>query len=65
MFYNRLEQNKSLKIMILIPKLYRMVLKEHESISCSVVSESATPWTIAYQAPLSMEFSRQETYWSG
>ena len=22
-----------------------------------------TPWTIAYQAPLSMEFSRQE-YWS-
>ena len=24
----------------------------------------ATPWTIAFQAPLSMEFSRQE-YWSG
>ena len=24
----------------------------------------ATPWTIAYQAPLSMEFSREE-YWSG
>ena len=24
----------------------------------------ATPWTTAYQAPLSMEFSRQE-YWSG
>ena len=24
----------------------------------------ATPWTVAYQAPLSMEFSRQE-YWSG
>ena len=23
-----------------------------------------TPWTIAHQAPLSMEFSRQE-YWSG
>ena len=23
-----------------------------------------TPWTIALQAPLSMEFSRQE-YWSG
>ena len=22
-----------------------------------------TPWTVAYQAPLSMEFSRQE-YWS-
>ena len=23
-----------------------------------------TPWTVAYQAPLSMRFSRQE-YWSG
>ena len=30
----------------------------------SVVSDSATPWTIAHQAPLFMEFSRQE-YWSG
>ena len=34
------------------------------SISCSVVSSSAIPWTVAHQAPLSMEFSRQE-YWSG
>ena len=25
---------------------------------------SETPWTVAYQAPLSMGFSRQE-YWSG
>ena len=31
---------------------------------CSVVSNSATPWTIALYAPLSMECSRQE-YWSG
>ena len=36
---------------------------------CSVVSDSSvTPWTVgsegARQAPLSMEFSRQE-YWSG
>ena len=30
----------------------------------SVVSSSATPWTVAHQAPLSMGFSRQE-YWSG
>ena len=30
----------------------------------SVVSDSATPWTTAHQAPLSMGFSRQE-YWSG
>ena len=26
--------------------------------------DSATPWTVACQAPLSMEFSRQD-YWSG
>ena len=32
--------------------------------SCSAVSNSATPWTVACQAPLFMEFSRQE-YWSG
>ena len=32
--------------------------------SCSVMSNSAIPWTVAYQAPSSMEFSRQE-YWSG
>ena len=31
---------------------------------CSAVSDSATPWTIAHKAPLSMAFSRQE-YWSG
>ena len=31
--------------------------------SGSVVSDSATPWTVAYQTP-SMRFSRQE-YWSG
>ena len=30
----------------------------------SRVQPLATPWTAAYQAPLSMEFSRQE-YWSG
>ena len=29
-----------------------------------VVSDSATPWTVAYQAPLSMGFPRQD-YWSG
>ena len=32
-------------------------------LSCSVTSNSATPWTIAHQAPLSMEFFKQE-YWS-
>ena len=33
-----------------------------KSLSC--VQLLATPWTIAYQAPLSMGFPRQE-YWSG
>ena len=32
--------------------------------SLSRVRLSATPWTVAYKAPLSREFSRQE-YWSG
>ena len=32
--------------------------------SLSHVQLFATPWTVAYQAPLSMEFSRQ-VYWSG
>ena len=33
-------------------------------VSYSVVSDSMTPWAVALQAPLFMEFSRQE-YWSG
>ena len=42
----------------------------HISICCCLASELccvwllATPWTVVYQAPLSMGFSRQE-YWSG
>ena len=32
--------------------------------SLSPVRLFATPWTVAYQAPQFMEFSRQE-YWSG
>ena len=32
--------------------------------SHSVMSNSVAPWIVACQAPLSMEFSRQE-YWSG
>ena len=37
---------------------------ESESVSRSVVSDSATPWSVAHQALLSMGFYRQE-YWSG
>ena len=35
-----------------------------ESVRHSDVSNPATPWTVAGQAPPSVEFSRQE-YWSG
>ena len=38
--------------------------KKEKVKSLSRVRLFATPWTVAYQAPLSMEFSRQE-YWSG
>ena len=31
---------------------------------CSVMSDSVTPWAVARQAPLSVEFPRQES-WSG
>ena len=44
--------------------LERRVFLLRQSISCSVVSDSVTPWTVACQAPLSMEFCRQE-YQSG
>ena len=37
---------------------------ESEVKSLSRVQLFAIPWTVAYQAPLSMQFSRQE-YWSG
>ena len=38
---------------------------ESESVSHSVVSDSLwSPWTVAHQASLSMEFSRRQ-YWSG
>ena len=32
--------------------------------SLSRIRLFVTPWTVAYQAPLSMEFPRQE-YWNG
>ena len=39
--------------------------KERKKVkSLSRVRLFSTPWTVAYQAPLSMGFSRQE-YWSG
>ena len=46
-----------------ITPAYRIGISS-ESVSRSVVSDSATECTVACQAPLSMGFSRQE-YWSG
>ena len=42
-----------------VPYLYFAIV---QSLSCVQLFE--TPWTVAHQAPLSMEFSRHE-YWSG
>ena len=39
-------------------------LSKYKGVGCSVVSDSATPRTVARQAALSMESSKQE-YWSG
>ena len=33
-------------------------------VSCSVMSDSATPWAVAHQDPLCVRFPRQE-YWNG
>ena len=41
------------------------ILENSDRVTCSVMSNSfATPWTVAYQAPLSMGFSRKK-HWSG
>ena len=41
-----------------------LISYEREGVSCSVLSDSVTPRTVAHEAPLSIGFSRQE-YWSG
>ena len=54
----RVPQFPHLLTVVNVIDLNRIVL------SRSIVSDSATPWTVAHQAPLSMGFSRQE-HWSG
>ena len=44
--------------------LYIKQINKEQLYSCSVASDSFNPWTVACEAPLSMEFSRQD-YWSG
>ena len=39
-------------------------ITKSKSFGHSIMSDSATPWTVAHQAPLSVGFPRQE-YWSG
>ena len=46
------------------PDSHHLYGKRSEVKSLSHVWLFATPWTVSYKAPLSMEFSRQE-YWSG
>ena len=55
---------KGVCIQSLIGEIRSYMLQESGNVSRSVVSDSTTLWTVACQAPLSMEFSRQE-HWSG
>ena len=48
-------------ISILVIKVF---FRFWRSVSCSVVSNSVTSWTVAHQSPLSKGFFRQE-HWSG
>ena len=62
MFKAYVDQQKSTKLVV-FPSL--VALHVVCMLIRSFVSDSlATPWTVAHQAPLSMEFPKQE-YWSG
>ena len=49
---------------ILFNSLTKNQVSEVSEVAQSLVSNSATPWSVAYQAPLTVGFSRQE-YWNG
>ena len=49
--------------LVLLPLRYTCRLYSHHAQLLSHACLFAIPWTVAYQAPPSMEFSRQE-YWS-
>ena len=76
---NRYRQEKDTRTSLCTPRVMPFVhflwKRSHKTLSqsfnwlacmcaCSVVSDSAIPWTVACQAPLSMGFSRQEN-WNG
>ena len=58
--------HKGIENILKVPNRNHRTEKYHESDvkSLSRVWLFAIPWTVAHQAPPSMEFSRQE-YWSG
>ena len=58
-FSHLMQTVKSLKKCLMLGKIERV--KEKSLIRVQLLT---TPWTVAYQAPPSMGFSRQE-YWSG
>ena len=50
-----------------LDQIPRLLTSSHHILLCYLlrrVQVFVTPWTVAHQAPLSREFSRQE-YWSG
>ena len=49
---------------VLVRILYSITTCEVSTRTMVRLADSATPWTVAHQAPLSMGFSRQE-YWRG
>ena len=58
---------ESLLVVMVLHCSAKMALQKQsksESVSLAILSDSAIPWTMAHQAPLSMEFSRQE-FWNG
>ena len=56
-------KRKGLKIALNL-KSRKLRVKLWVIVNCSVMPDSANPWTVARQAPLSIGFSRQK-YWSG
>ena len=49
-------------LFMLFSLCHSQIYKYQKVHACSILSSSATPWTVTCQAPLSMRFSRQE-YW--
>ena len=65
MRFTELKKKNNLQIEIFSPDMTEKIYSLWSEVkSLSYVWLFVTPWTVAYQAPLSMEFSRQG-YWNG